>query len=72
MEALERGDIDVGFVRLPVDHPDLVTVPVLEERLVAAIRQGMPYRKGEPTLVRARIRARSDVRGKRATLIPRR
>ena len=60
IKALEQGDIDVGFVRLPVDRPDLVTVPVLEERLVAAIPQGMPYRKGlsslrsEPFVVIAR------------------
>ena len=60
IEALEQGDIDVGFVRLPVDRPDLVTVPVLEDRLVAAIPQGMPYRKGlaslrnEPFVVIAR------------------
>jgi DNA-binding transcriptional LysR family regulator len=46
IEALERGDIDVGFVRLPVERPDLVTVPVLEEMLVAALPRGMPYRKG--------------------------
>lgn len=46
IEALEQGDIDVGFVRLPVERPDLITVPVLEERLVAAIPQGMSYRKG--------------------------
>jgi DNA-binding transcriptional LysR family regulator len=46
IEALERGDIDVGFVRLPVGRPDLVTVPVLEEMLVAALPRGMPYRKG--------------------------
>jgi len=31
VEALEQGDIDVGFVRLPVERPGLVTVPVLEE-----------------------------------------
>jgi DNA-binding transcriptional LysR family regulator len=60
IEALEQGDIDVGFVRLPVERPDLVTVPVLEERLVAAIPQGMPYRRGlvslrnEPFVVIAR------------------
>lgn len=60
IEALEQGDIDVGFVRLPIERPDLVTVPVLEERLVAAIPQGMPYRKGlaclrnEPFVVIAR------------------
>jgi DNA-binding transcriptional LysR family regulator len=50
IEALERGDIDVGFVRLPVERPDLVTVPVLEERLVAAIPQGMPYGRGLASL----------------------
>jgi DNA-binding transcriptional LysR family regulator len=60
IEALEQGNIDVGFVRLPVERPDLVTVPVLEERLVAAIPQGMPYRRGlaslrnEPFVVIAR------------------
>jgi DNA-binding transcriptional LysR family regulator len=46
IEALEQGDIDVGFVRLPVERPDLVTLPVLEEMLVAAVPRGMPYRKG--------------------------
>ena len=60
IEALEQSDIDVGFVRLPVERPDLVTVPVLDERLVAAIPQGMPYRRGlaglrnEPFVVIAR------------------
>ena len=58
--SLEQGEIDVGFVRLPVERPDLMTVPVLEERLVAAIPRGMPYRKGlaclrnEPFVVIAR------------------
>lgn len=46
IEALEHGGIDVGFLRLPVERSDLVTVPVLEERLVAAIPRGMAYRKG--------------------------
>lgn len=46
IEALERGDIDVGFVRLPVERAELVTVPVLEETLVAAVPRGMSYRKG--------------------------
>jgi DNA-binding transcriptional LysR family regulator len=50
IEALEQGDIDVGFVRLPVEHPDLVTLPVLEEMLVAAVPRGMPYRKGLSSL----------------------
>ena len=46
IEALERGDIDVGFVRLPVERPELVTLPVLEETLVAVVPRGMSYRKG--------------------------
>ena len=44
--ALEQGDIDVGFVRLPAERAELVTVPVLEEVLVAAVPRGMSYRKG--------------------------
>jgi DNA-binding transcriptional LysR family regulator len=46
IEALHQGEIDVGFVRLPVPSAELVTVPVLEGMLVAAIPQDMPYRKG--------------------------
>ena len=46
IEALELGDIDVGFIRLPVERPDLITVPIFEEMLVAAVPQGMTYRKG--------------------------
>ena len=44
--ALEQGGIDVGFVRLPVESTELVTVPVLEEVLVAAVPRGMSYRRG--------------------------
>jgi DNA-binding transcriptional LysR family regulator len=50
IEALHQGDIDVGFVRLPVESAELVTVPVLEEKLVAAIPRGMSYRKKLPDL----------------------
>jgi DNA-binding transcriptional LysR family regulator len=50
IEALHQGEIDVGFVRLPVESAELVTVPVLEEMLVAAIPRGMPCRKGLPDL----------------------
>jgi len=50
IDALERGGIDVGFVRLPVERPDLVTLPVIEETLVAAVPRGMPYRKGLSSL----------------------
>jgi DNA-binding transcriptional LysR family regulator len=50
IEALHQGEIDVGFVRLPVESAELLTVPVLEEMLVAAIPHGMSYRKGLPDL----------------------
>jgi len=46
IEALEDGNIDVGFIRLPVEHAEIVTVPVLEEMLVAAVPGGMSYRGG--------------------------
>jgi len=46
IEALEQGDIDVGFIRLPVERPDLITVPIFEEMLVAAVPRGMAYRRG--------------------------
>ncbi len=36
LQALEREDIDVGFVRLPVANPDLYTLPLFQERLVVA------------------------------------
>jgi DNA-binding transcriptional LysR family regulator len=50
IEALEDGNIDVGFVRLPVERDELVSVPVLEETLVAAIPSGMTCRGGLPSL----------------------
>lgn len=50
IEALEDGDIDIGFVRLPIERTELVSVPVLEEILVAAIPRGMPYRGRLPAL----------------------
>jgi len=36
VDALERGELDVGFVRLPVDRP-LGILPVVEDRLVLAV-----------------------------------
>jgi DNA-binding transcriptional LysR family regulator len=50
IEALEQGEIDVGFVRLPVESSSLITVPLLEETFVAAIPRRMPYRKGLSSL----------------------
>jgi DNA-binding transcriptional LysR family regulator len=60
VEALEDAKIDVGFIRLPVERPELVTVPVLEEMLVAAVPSNMSYRDGfsglrnEPFVVMSR------------------
>jgi DNA-binding transcriptional LysR family regulator len=39
LDALERGELDVGFVRLPVNR-HLVVVPVVEDRLVLAVPEG--------------------------------
>ena len=36
LDALERGTLDVGFVRLPIDRP-LAHIPVVEDRLVLAV-----------------------------------
>jgi DNA-binding transcriptional LysR family regulator len=36
VDALARGELDVGFVRLPVERP-LAHVPVVEDRLVLAV-----------------------------------
>ncbi len=36
LEAIERGALDVGFVRLPVQRP-LSIMPVIEDRLVLAV-----------------------------------
>jgi DNA-binding transcriptional LysR family regulator len=36
LDALERGGLDVGFVRLPIDRP-LAHIPVVEDRLVLAV-----------------------------------
>lgn len=39
LEALGRGTLDVGFVRLPVERPFAV-LPVAEDRLVLAVPEG--------------------------------
>ena len=65
--ALESGDIDVGFVRLPVANPRLVVRPVLDERLVLAAGPRTPWRRGlglrsvaaEPFIMIARPRSAS-------------
>jgi DNA-binding transcriptional LysR family regulator len=42
--ALQREEIDLGFVRLPIGDPELEGVPILHERLVAALGPGMLWR----------------------------
>jgi DNA-binding transcriptional LysR family regulator len=49
LEALADGKIDVGFVRSPVpDHPKAITlVPLMRERLFAALREDHPLAGAE-------------------------
>jgi DNA-binding transcriptional LysR family regulator len=42
--ALLDGGLDVGIVRLPVGRPELTSVPLLRERLVAVTPSALPYR----------------------------
>jgi DNA-binding transcriptional LysR family regulator len=44
LQALVRGDLDVGFVRLPVADPRIVARPILHERLVLALGPKSPWR----------------------------
>ena len=65
--ALGAGEIDVGFVRLPVSDDRLVVRPVLDERLVAALgprspwnpRRGLRSVASEPFILVARTRSAS-------------
>jgi DNA-binding transcriptional LysR family regulator len=65
--ALGAGEIDIGFVRLPVSDPRLVVRPVLDERLVAALgprspwtpRLGLRSVAAEPFIIIARARSAS-------------
>ena len=42
LRALVRGDLDIGFVRLPVDDPRIAARPILHERLVLALGPKAP------------------------------
>ena len=65
--ALGAGEIDVGFVRLPISDSRLVVRPVLDERLVAALgprspwnpRLGLRSVASEPFIIIARARSAS-------------
>jgi len=62
VEALRRGEIDLGFVRQPLPEADVDAVPVLRERLVAAVQPRSAWRDkpglvslaGEPFVVCSR------------------
>jgi len=65
--ALGAGEIDVGFVRLPVSDSRIVVRPVLDERLVAALGPRSPWKPrlglrsvaSEPFIIIARARSAS-------------
>lgn len=42
VQAIATGDMDVGFVHLPINHSDLSFETVLTEQLVAVLPQGHP------------------------------
>ena len=65
--ALARGDLDVGFVRLPAGDPGIETRPILRERLVAVLganshwrtRDGLKSAAREPFITIARATSAS-------------
>ena len=65
--GLAAGEIDIGFVRLPVTADRLVVRPVLDERLVLAIGPRSPWKArlglrsvaAEPFIIIARSRSAS-------------
>ena len=67
VDGLAAGEIDIGFVRLPVTADRLVVRPVLDERLVLAIgprsswnpRIGLRSVAAEPFIIIARARSAS-------------
>jgi DNA-binding transcriptional LysR family regulator len=67
VEALAAGEIDIGFVRLPVAGDRLVVRPVLDERLVLAVGPRSPWKArtglrsvaAEPFIIIARSRSAS-------------
>lgn len=48
--ALERGEIDVGFVLLPVGDAPLETVELLRDPYVLVVAAGSPLAEGPPSL----------------------
>lgn len=48
LRELRRGDLDLALVYGPIDEPDLSSVHLLDEPLVAVVRGGHPLPAGEP------------------------
>ena len=66
VERLVQGELDVGFVRLPLDHPDVETLPIARDRLALARPAGSDFEPGmgdDDVLRRARFIMLSSKRG---------
>ena len=50
MDALERGELDVGFVLLPVGDAPIETVELLRDAYVLVVAAGSPLAEGPPSL----------------------
>ena len=50
--ALERGEVDVGFVLLPVEDAPLETIELLRDPYVLIVAKGAPLASEPPTLAR--------------------
>jgi DNA-binding transcriptional LysR family regulator len=48
--AIERGEIDVGFVQLPIDEAPIEAIEVLRDPYVLMTQAGSPLAAGLPTL----------------------
>ena len=49
-DALERGELDVGFVLLPIGDAPLTTVELLRDPYVLVVAAGSPLAEGPPSL----------------------
>ncbi len=49
-DALERGELDVGFVLLPIGDAPLATVELLRDPYVLVVAAGSPLADGSPSL----------------------
>jgi DNA-binding transcriptional LysR family regulator len=45
--ALLEGSLDAGILRLPIAHPELVSIPLFREHLVLAASATVPYKSQE-------------------------